>query len=164
MKKSVVWSWIRVVHKNILDSMNENVVMLIEKRSLQRSKPRSWNSVWQNQTCDALEHAWDLWTWCGSYRAGEGKGWAGELSSLGERKIDSNLGDKLPKEQSPRSKTETHSWSDEGMAFWALLLNESSKNFNCTSHQALKAISHFDVPFSPIFVVKWCQWVTFERP
>lgn len=51
------------------------------------AKQGAGNNVWQNQTGDALEHAWDLWTWCGSYRAGEGKGWAGQLSSLGERKI-----------------------------------------------------------------------------
>lgn len=34
--------------------------MEIVMAGLQRSKPRSWNSGWQGQTCDALEHAQDF--------------------------------------------------------------------------------------------------------
>lgn len=63
-----------------------NEEMGIVMAGLQRIKPRSWNSGWGRHTCDASDHDQDLWPWHGSYRAGEGKGWTEELSSLAGKK------------------------------------------------------------------------------
>lgn len=64
---------------------NDDKIEIVMAR-LQRVKPRSWKSGWWDQTCDASDRAQDFWTWHGSYRAGEGKGWTGELRNLEERR------------------------------------------------------------------------------
>lgn len=147
MSTKIYWT----VWMKMYASWGSNEVMEIVMARLQRFKPRRWNNGWQAQTCDGLEHASEH----GMEATKLVKGKDEQGSWLVWRKEeDNNLGGKLSKQQGWRSKADRDSWRGEKTPFWALFLNESSNNLNYTSHQAVKAIFHFDDPFPPILLLR----------
>lgn len=136
--------------------MNETVVMLFEV-GLQRIKPRSWNNGWQDWIWDALEHAQEFWTWCGGYRAAEGRGWAGSWAVWRKEKEESNLSVNYESSQAEEVSLRD-SQGYENIPFWASFLNESIKNLDYSSHWPLRAICPLGNPFSPFLLSKDTDW------